>query len=100
MKPPGFLTIRSTFFWTMKPKHLIAVAMALLWFSGVAALAQSGVPLTNISSFKPFIGLGYSPFQGSQSPNYGTYPTVDGISYDLTNSVIFLASEIRTFGMS
>ena len=56
-----------------------------------------GSTLTNIPSFKPFVGLGYSPFIGNQSP--GDYPTVAQITYDLTNSVIFLASETRTFGM-
>jgi exo-beta-1,3-glucanase (GH17 family) len=62
--------------------------------------AQQGSTLTNISSFKPFVGLGYSPFTGIQTPNYGgTYPTVAEITYDLTNSLIYLASEIRTFGM-
>lgn len=58
-----------------------------------------GSTLTNIPSFKPFVGLGYSPFVGNQTPNQGTYPTVAQITYDLTNSITFLASEIRTFGM-
>ena len=71
--------------------------IALLW--ATAAEAQPGRTLTNLPSFKPFIGIGYSPFQGSQSPNYEVYPTVDAISYDLTNNLIFMASEIRTFGM-
>lgn len=58
-----------------------------------------GVALTNIPSFKPFVGLCYSPFSGTQSPNYATYPTISQITFDLTNSITFLASEIRTFGM-
>ena len=66
--------------------------------SSVSAL--QGTTLTNIPSFKPFVGLGYSPFTGSQTPNFGgNYPTVAQITYDLTNSIMFLASETRTFGM-
>lgn len=79
--------------------------MKLFRLTGILALAifgvftSQGATLTNIPSFKPFVGLGYSPFTGDQSPNFGTYPTVAQITYDLTNSVTFLASETRTFGM-
>jgi exo-beta-1,3-glucanase (GH17 family) len=81
----------------MSLKHITMAAMTLFWLYGAAA--QPGRALTNIPSFKPFVGLGYSPFLGDESPNYGTYPTTNDIAFDLTNSVTFLASEIRTFGM-
>ena len=57
------------------------------------------IPFTNTPSFKPFFGIDYSPFTGSQSPNLGTYPTVEQITFDLTNGIVFLASEITTYGM-
>jgi len=76
---------------------LRTIAILALGIAEVAIL--QGADLTNITSFKPFVGLGYSPFIGNQSPNDGTYPTVAQIAYDLTNSVVFLASEIRTYGM-
>jgi exo-beta-1,3-glucanase (GH17 family) len=79
----------------MKPRIIKAVA-ALAIFT--AATVQGVVP-TNFISFKPFMGLAYSPFRGSESPNYYTYPSVADITYDLTNNLIYLASEIETYGM-
>jgi exo-beta-1,3-glucanase (GH17 family) len=84
----------------MKPKHFTVAATALLLLAAISAHSQAILTnITSANSFKPFVGIGYSPFQGGQSPNYGTYPTVDEISYDLTNNLKYLASEIRTFGM-
>lgn len=83
---------------TAKVNGAIMTAIALLCISGGSA--WGGGMLTNIPSYKPFVGLCYSPFAGSQSPNYGTYPTTNEIIHDLTNSVTYLAAEIRTFGMS
>jgi len=51
-----------------------------------------------IPSYKPIVGIGYSPFQGTENPNLGSYPTVAQISADLTNVVINLTGAIRTFG--
>ncbi len=78
-------------------KFVAFIAVAVLTSLG-AFNAKAG-SADNLAVNKPFVGLGYSPFRGDQSPNYGTFPTVDEISYDLTNTIQFLASEIRTFGM-
>ena len=52
-----------------------------------------------VPSFKPFDGIGYSPFhQAGQNPNYGIYPTVDQISSDITNQLQYLTKAVRTFG--
>jgi exo-beta-1,3-glucanase (GH17 family) len=79
----------------MRPRIIKAVAaLAIFTATGV-----QGVVPTNVVSFKPFMGLSYSPFRGNESPNFNTYPSVADITYDLTNSVIYLASEIETYGM-
>src|ERR1035441_5972363 len=79
----------------MKP--IITALLMVILLAG--ATRARGTALTNIPAFKPFVGLCYSPFNGSQSPNYGTYPTISQITFDLTNRITFLASETRTFGM-
>lgn len=95
------LKFATRFFEEMKPKNFTVAAIALLLLADISAHSQAILTnITSANSFKPFVGIGYSPFQGDQSPNYGTYPTTDEMSYDLTNSLTFLASEIRTFGMS
>src|ERR1017187_905800 len=77
--------------------NVCALSIVVVCLSAVIKIPAAS--LTNIPSFKPFVGLCYSPFNGSQSPNYGTYATISQITFDLTNSVTFLASETRTFGM-
>jgi exo-beta-1,3-glucanase (GH17 family) len=72
-------------------------AAATVWFVGAISLA--GATPTNQVSFKPFMGIGFGPFRGSESPNYGSYPTVAEITQDLTNRAVFLASEITTYSM-
>jgi len=64
-----------------------------------ATMLLGATPI-NLSSFKPFVGIAYGPFRDTESPNYGIYPTVAEITQDLTNSVVFLASEITTYGVN
>lgn len=45
------------------------------------------------------MGLAYSPFRGDESPDYDTYPPLADIAQDLTNNLIFLASEISIYSM-
>ena len=67
---------------------------------GIASATTSlGDAPTNFPSFKPFCGIAYSPFQGTESPNYHIYPSLDEISQDLTNRVAYLCPEIATYGM-
>jgi exo-beta-1,3-glucanase (GH17 family) len=73
------------------------VLFSLIWSIAAAGLAQ--YPITNVPLHKPFIGLGYSPFQGNQSPNYETYPSNDQIIYDITNALLNLAGEIALYSM-
>jgi exo-beta-1,3-glucanase (GH17 family) len=76
----------------------IVKVMIALGVAGATAL-RGGIAITNLPSFKPFLGIAYSPFRGNESPNYGTYPTVDDITQDITNNLVFLASEIATYSM-
>src|SRR5208282_5536100 len=80
----------------------ICLLVALLLVLPAVVQAQQGSTLTNITSFKPFVGLGYSPFTGSETPMNGNfpqyYPTVDQITSDIKN-VAFLATEITTYAM-
>jgi exo-beta-1,3-glucanase (GH17 family) len=85
-------------------KAVIIKAAAALGLAGLTAL--HGASLTNLTSFKPFVGLDYSPFQGTETPMNGNYPqyypTLDQITNDFTsstNSLVSLASEITTYGM-
>jgi exo-beta-1,3-glucanase (GH17 family) len=73
------------------------ITLASLGVASVLALQAASPP--NLVSHKPFSGLAYSPFIGNQSPNLFTYPTVDQITYDLTNAVRYLATEITIYGM-
>ena len=78
-------------------KILLTMVVASLLPAGASNIRAASA--TNLAVYKPFMGIGYSPFQGDQSPNYGSYPSINQITYDLTNSLQYLASEIRTFGM-
>jgi len=82
----------------MELKNLLMAGMAAALTTVAGHIAQAGTTLTNFTSFKPFIGLGYSPFTGSQSPG-GTYPTEAQLTFDITNNLISYAGELRTFGM-
>ena len=76
--------------------RLVKVVLAF----GIASVTTvHAIVPTNIPCFKPFLGLSYSPFQGNESPNFNSFPSVADIAYDLTNSVTYLASEIETYGM-
>src|SRR5438045_1800073 len=77
----------------MRSVSLITMAVAAA-VAGLVASAQ-----TNFLSYKPFYGIAYSPFQGSETPNYQIFPSVAEISQDLTNRVAMLCSEIATYGM-
>ena len=79
----------------MKPRRFIAAILPLFLF----AVTLHAFQPTNIPSFKPFLGLDYSPFTGSESPNFGPQPSAADIEYDLTNNLIFLATEIATYSM-
>ena len=70
----------------------------LIWSITTAGMAQ--FPITNVPLYKPFIGLSYSPFVGNESPNDGTYPSVDQMTYDVTNALVYLAGEIATYSMA
>jgi exo-beta-1,3-glucanase (GH17 family) len=72
-------------------------AAAAVWL--LCAISLIGASPTNLVSFKPFMGIGFGPFRGSESPNYNSYPSVAEITQDLTNRVVFLASEITTYSM-
>jgi exo-beta-1,3-glucanase (GH17 family) len=83
---------------------IVATAAAALGLVGITAL--EGATPTNIVSFKPFVGLSYSPFQGTETPLNGNfsqyYPTLAQITHDFAspaNSIGSLASEITTYGM-
>jgi exo-beta-1,3-glucanase (GH17 family) len=78
-------------------KWNIIQTAAAFWLACVSTVSAA-MP-TNIVSFKPFMGISYGPFRGSESPNYNSYPTVAEITQDLTNSIVFLASEISTYAM-
>jgi exo-beta-1,3-glucanase (GH17 family) len=43
--------------------------------------------------------LDYSPFLGNESPNDGTYPSVEQITYDVTNALVSLAGEIALYSL-
>ncbi len=75
------------------------IRMAIVLGLAHATILIGGAPI-NLSSFKPFVGIAYGPFRDTESPNYGSYPTVAEITQDLTHSVAFLASEITTYGMN
>ena len=87
---------------TRKCKHGTSslISIAVLALSGISVVHGSN--LTNIISFKPFVGLGYSPFTGTETPSYGNipanYPTVSQITSDITH-LAFFATEISTYGM-
>lgn len=81
----------------MKPRSLIAAILPLFLFFTIVTL-RAFQP-TNIPSFKPFVGLGYSPFLNGESPNFGPQPSAANIEYDLTNSIVYLATEIATYSM-
>jgi exo-beta-1,3-glucanase (GH17 family) len=76
---------------------IVSAVMAFGW--ALAMTLQGGVVPTNLPSFKPFLGIAYSPFRGDESPNYGTYPTLAEIAEDITNNLVYLASEIATDSM-
>jgi exo-beta-1,3-glucanase (GH17 family) len=85
-------------------KSATITAAAALGLAGLMAL--QGSAQTNITSFKPFVGLDYSPFTGSETPANGNipanYPTLSQITNDFTNgvnSIVSLAAEISTYGM-
>jgi exo-beta-1,3-glucanase (GH17 family) len=73
----------------------------ILFFAawGLAASGLAQFPITNVPLHKPFIGMDYSPFLGNESPNDGTYPTVEQITYDITNALVNLAGEIALYSM-
>lgn len=75
------------------------VVAALILFGIAETMTVQAVVPTNFPSFKPFMGLDYSPFRGNESPTYFDYPSLADITYDLTNNVVFIASEITTYSM-
>ena len=80
-------------------RSFVTVVVTVLGCAGFFTL-KAGLYPTNLISFKPFNGIAYSPFRGSENPYYSSYPTVAEITQDITNSLIYLASEVATYGMA
>ena len=78
----------------------IVTVVAVVFVMACVAKTEGALFPTNLTSFKPFNGIAYVPFRGNESPNYYTYPSIADVTDDITNKLVYLASEIATYGMA